>query len=77
MGGAWLRRHRGPHRRAVKRRAKDDTVWWAKNFPTAHARTAADRAIDSLDPTLPMTTFLDEWVKAYAAAGGRRKAYRD
>lgn len=41
------------------------------NFPTSHARESADRAIDRLDPSLPMTAFLDAWVAAYIRAGGR------
>jgi len=55
--------------------AKDkDAAWWAKNFPTAHARAAADKAVavDALDPRLPMMAFIDEWVRAYTAAGGKR-----
>ncbi len=41
------------------------------SFPTAQARKAADDAIDSLDPKLPMTAYIDEWYIAYVAAGGR------
>lgn len=53
--------------------AKDrEAAWWAENFPTAKARAAADVAIDAIDPKLPMTAFLDTWLAAYAAAGGRR-----
>ena len=37
----------------------------------------ADMAIDALDPALPMTRFLDEWIRAYATAGGRRRMHRD
>lgn len=39
-------------------------------FPTAHAREAADKAIDALPATEPMTTYLDTWIAAYRAAGG-------
>ena len=41
----------------MKRRVKDDAAWWAENFPAAHARAAADKAIDMIDPSLPMTAF--------------------
>jgi LPS sulfotransferase NodH len=50
--------------------SKKDDEWFAKNFPTPHAREAADRAIDKLDPSLPMTAFIDAWIAAYLAAGG-------
>jgi hypothetical protein len=67
----------GSQSQMTKKKVKDDAAWWAANFPTAHARAAADKVIDELDPTLPMTTFLDTWIAAYVAAGGRRKVYRD
>ena len=50
-----------------------DAAWFAKHFPTARARDAADKAIDALDPKEPMTTFLDVWIAAYIAAGGKPK----
>lgn len=53
-----------------KGKSKDD-AWWAKHFPSAHARDAADKAIDQLDPKEPMTVFLDTWFEAYIAAGGK------
>jgi hypothetical protein len=62
----------------VKRRAgKDEAAWWAENFPTAHARAEADKAVDALNERLPMTAFIDTWIAAYRKAGGRRKVYRD
>ncbi len=36
-------------------------------FPNALARMEADRAIDELNPELPMTVFLDTWEAAYFA----------
>lgn len=39
-------------------------------FPTVAARTKADEAIDLLDPTSPMTSFIDAWYAAYVAFGG-------
>lgn len=50
---------------------KQDKIWMQSHFPTTHAREAADRAVDRLDPSLPMTAFLDAWVAAYIRAGGR------
>jgi hypothetical protein len=50
-----------------------DDRWFAKWFPHAAARAAADRAIDALPVTATMATFLDAWVAAYVAAGGRTK----
>jgi len=51
------------------RRRREPSV--ADIFPTAHARAAADKAIDDIDPALPMTAFLDAWIAAYLAAGGK------
>jgi hypothetical protein len=48
----------------------DERRWWDRHFPNARARTAADEAIDALDPALPMTAFIDAWIAAYRAAGG-------
>ena len=50
---------------------QDDAAWFAKHFPTAHARDAADKAIDPLDTKEPMSKFLDVWIAAYLAAGGK------
>ena len=52
---------------------KRDEAWFAKHFPNARARDAADKAIDLIDPKEPMTTFLDAWVAAYVRAGGKTK----
>jgi hypothetical protein len=49
-----------------------EAIWWAENFPTASARAAADKTVDALDSKLPMTAFLDAWLAAYLAAGGKR-----
>jgi hypothetical protein len=49
----------------------NDEAWFAKNFPTPHARKKADEAIDKLSPTLSMTEFIDAWIAAYVAAGGK------
>jgi hypothetical protein len=43
----------------------------ARHFPSAHARKRADEAIDQLDVSMPMSAYLDEWVRAYVAAGGK------
>lgn len=46
-------------------------AWVAKHFPTSHARDAADRAIDDMDPHAPMSAYLDAWIAAYLKAGGK------
>jgi hypothetical protein len=53
--------------------SKKDDAWFAKHFPSAHARDVADKAVDALDPSLPMTAFLDAWLAAYLAAGGKTR----
>ena len=50
---------------------QQDDDWLRKNFPTVHARDAADKAIDKIDVDQPMHVFLDTWVATYLAAGGR------
>jgi hypothetical protein len=55
----------------VKKKKLKDEEWFAKHFPTAHARDAADKAVDALDPTSPMTTYIDVWIAAYIKAGGK------
>ena len=52
---------------------QDDAAWYREHFPTQAARDAADSAVDKLDVTLPMTEFLDTWLAAYVAAGGKTK----
>ena len=42
-----------------------------RRFPTAHARAVADRAVDELPGSAPMTAHIDAWIAAYLAAGGR------
>lgn len=49
----------------------DEARWWRRNFPDGAARDAADSAIDQLPIDLPMSTFIDAWVRAYVAAGGK------
>ena len=51
----------------------DEELWFKKHFPTVAACNAADQAIDHLDPTLPMTVYLDTWLAAYVKAGGKTK----
>jgi hypothetical protein len=48
-----------------------DLLWFGKHFPNAAARKKADEAVDKLDSKLSMTEFLDAWIAAYVAAGGR------
>lgn len=42
-----------------------------RRFPSAHARWAADKVVDKLPADAPMTTYLDCWLAAYKAAGGK------
>ena len=51
---------------------KDEYRWWREHFPTIAARNAADEAIDKLPVTAPMSEYIDAWIAAYMAAGGRR-----
>ena len=51
--------------------SKKDDAWFAKNFPTAHARDAADKAIDKLDVHEDMRAYIDAWIAAYIKAGGK------
>jgi hypothetical protein len=55
----------------MKAKVDDDARWMAKHFPTVHARKKADEAMDALDVSLPMSAFLDAWIAAYFAAGGK------
>ena len=50
---------------------KQDERWFARHFPTSHAREAADLAVDALPATASMQEYLDAWFAAYIAAGGR------
>jgi len=42
-----------------------------RHFPNARAREVADAAMDAIHATAPMQVFLDRWIEAYLAAGGR------
>lgn len=55
----------------MKQPPDDDYI--QRRFPTKFARTIADQAIDKLDVSEPMTTYLDTWIAAYRAAGGAEK----
>jgi hypothetical protein len=57
-----------------KKKADDDAEFWRRRFPTAAARAAADQAIDALPISLPMSAYLDEWLRAYRVAGGKEPA---
>lgn len=48
-----------------------------ERFPSARARDAADDAVDTLDAHAPMSAYVDTWIAAYRAAGGREKVYSD
>jgi hypothetical protein len=48
-----------------------------KRFPSAHARVAADKAVDHLPPNAPMSTYTDLWIASYRKAGGKETKYKD
>ena len=54
-----------------------DIMTLRKRFPTARARWAADKAVDRLDVNASMAVYIDTWVAAYRAAGGKEKEYKD
>jgi hypothetical protein len=70
FGGCWLT-HEEFNALMGKKGKQDEAEWWRKNFPTVEARAAADKAIDALDAKEPMTRFIDTWIAAYLAAGGK------
>lgn len=42
-----------------------------KRFPSQDARKKADEVVDALSVHEPMHVFIDAWVAAYRAAGGK------
>lgn len=54
-----------------RRRTEGDAQWMRRVFPDERARAATDAAIDELDVSESMATFLDAWVMAYVGAGGK------
>ncbi len=40
-------------------------------FPSPNARAVADSAMDAIDASEPMSRFIDRWIEAYIAAGGK------
>jgi hypothetical protein len=64
---------RGP---AEKWFAETGGDWFAVRFPTAQARKAADKAIESLGDE-KMSKYIDTWIAAYRAAGGREPKVED
>jgi hypothetical protein len=48
-----------------------------RRFPTLHARQAADKLVDKLPVSAPMSTYTDVWLAAYRSAGGKEKHYAD
>ena len=40
-------------------------------YPNKRCRDAADRAVDALAVSEPMSAFLDAWDEAYVRAGGK------
>lgn len=58
----------------MTKRKKEPTV--EERFPNARARKLADDAIDKLDVSLPMSTYLDLWENTYFVATGK-SPFRD
>ena len=48
----------------------DEVRWWRRHFLDVAARDVADRAIDPLPLSAPMSVYIDVWVAAYLRAGG-------
>lgn len=55
---------------------KTEERWFAARFPTVHARETADKAIDNLGDE-KMSKYIDVWLAAYRAAGGRESKAED
>lgn len=53
-----------------KKRPSDEEQF-LKLFPSRFAWKAADEAVDKLSIHDPMALYVDEWIRAYKAAGGR------
>lgn len=45
--------------------------WMARMFPDQKARDVADRSVDELPTSDPMSLYLDTWIASYLAAGGK------
>lgn len=45
--------------------------WMNRMFPDARARDVADKTIDALPVEAPMSLYLDTWIAAYIATGGK------
>lgn len=49
---------------------KTDEQLLRERFPNAKARAAADKAVEDLPESAPMTAHIDCWIAAYKKAGG-------
>lgn len=56
----------------MKRPTEKPEDWFRRNFPSAEARRKADEAVDRLDVTLPMTEFIDTWIRVYNEVAPRK-----
>lgn len=54
-----------------------DNAKLKKRFPSAHARQAADKAVDHLPANAQMSAYIDVWIKSYRQAGGKETKYHD
>jgi hypothetical protein len=55
----------------MKREA--DKPWFDRHFPNARARREADKVVDQLEVSDPMSMYIDQWIAAYKRAGGKTK----
>ena len=53
-----------------------DREWFRHRFPSAHARYAADKAVDALSNNALMRDHIDTWILSYRAAGGKEPKYK-
>lgn len=55
----------------MKKRRRTDDDAFARLFPTRRAWPAGDEAVSTLDPHDPFYKYIDAWIAAYKAAGGK------
>jgi hypothetical protein len=55
----------------MSKQKQRDVDWLQRHFPSPQARDVADKTMDDIPVTEPMSTYLDRWIQAYIKAGGR------
>ena len=58
-------------RHSMSKKPETASQWMGRMFPDSKARDAADRSVDELQTSEPMSLYLDTWIAAYIAAGGK------